>query len=271
LESCVRFFKEKYSYDLSVYDHDFFKKTLECRIKSTACKSGQEYSSYLLVTPAEPEIFIRQMSNSYSEFFRNSLTFSFLEQAIIPKLFEEHNKKASGDIRIWSAGCASGQEPYSLAMLFEDYAESHAAKSSFRLFATDKSSIQIEAAKMGLFVSDNIRNVKFKFINEYFSKIGDKYAVADRIKSRIDFSVFSLLDEVRSAPPASVYGDFDLIMCSNLLFYYKPGYQKLIIEKLYHVLKPGGLFITSEAEVHLLDSVSGFRRYASPAPIFIKN
>jgi len=271
LGKCIRFFKEEYSRDLSVYDHDFFRKTLEGRINSTSCKSAQEYNSYLLDTPAEHEILIRQMSNSYSEFFRNGLTFSFLEQAIIPKLFEKHNRKASGDIRIWSAGCASGQEPYSLAMLFEDYKASRQTKSTYRFFATDNSSDQIEAAKMGIFSSDNIKNVKFKFINEFFSKIGDKYAVNDKIKSRIDFSVFNLLDEVSSAPPASVYGDFDLVMCSNVLFYYKSSYQKFIIEKLNRVLKPGGIFITSEAEVHLFDSASGFTRFASPAPIFIKN
>lgn len=165
-EIYVQFLKERYAQDISMYDDSFLEKTIKCRLVATSCKTADDYLVYLGNVSDELTCLIDQLSNSYSEFFRNPLTFSMLEQTIIPKIFSEAAKNHSREIRIWSAGCASGQEPYSLAILFDDFKNNHQIDIIYRIFATDSTEEELTSAKNGNFDYKSLKKGGFLITGE---------------------------------------------------------------------------------------------------------
>lgn len=269
-KNIIGLMKGKYEMDISVYDRYFLEKTINNRLAATSSKSAKEYLDLLSGYPDESKQLKDSIRNSYSEFFRNSTTFALLEQFIIPKMISEKEKSRSHGIRIWSAGCATGQEPYSLAILAADFKNTHTKNISFRIFATDNSEKELESARLGVYVFDTVRNYKLAFVNNYFSIQGKFYSINKEIKNLVDFSLYDLLDENSSSPPASIYGGFDLIFCSNVLLYYNNEIQKKIINKFYSSLDKNGFFVTGEAETAIIKSAGGFRQYFPQAAVFQK-
>ncbi len=262
--------QERFALDMSIFDESFLERTITWRMQITSCESMNKYLSYLEKEADEPQLLTDQLRNSHSEFFRNPLTFAFLEQSVIPKIFSEAVKNQVSEVRIWSAGCASGQEAFSLAMLFDDYTISRSVNVGFRIFATDLSVKAIDLAKSGLFDFKSVKNTSLELAQKYFHRRGENYLVDQKIKERIDFSLYDLLEMGSSSPPSSIYGDFDLILCCNVLFYYQPEYQQMILQKFFRSLKPGGFLITGEAETNIVSSFGAFRAHAEPAAIFVK-
>jgi chemotaxis methyl-accepting protein methylase len=271
MELWIQYLKERFLLDISMYDSSFLEKTIRGRMAATSSETDEDYRFCLNINPDEPTFLTDQLSNSYSEFFRNPLTFSMLEQAIIPKIFQKADKNTAREIRIWSAGCASGQEPYSLAMLIEDYKINHKLDIAYRIFATDSDEKELAAAKNAIFDFKSIKRTSLDFVEKFFHRSGDHFLVDEKIRNKVDFSNYDLLDKESTSPPMGIYGDFDLIMCCNLLFYYQEDYQKVILQKFSHTLNPAGFLITGEAELGIVRSLGDFKHYVSPAAIFVKS
>lgn len=247
-EKCVQFLKEKYAIDISVYDHSFAEKEIKKRMAVCSCYSVDDYLMLLDEIPDETTVLLSQLSNSYSEFFRNPLTFAHLEQLILPALIGQKLKNKENEIRIWSAACASGQEVYSIAMMCDELVETTKTNIVCRIFATDFSEDELVKAQKGEYNEANLNKVTLKRIQKYFTKRGETYTVASKLRKYINFSFFDLLNENESCPPASIYGNFDLIFCTNLLFYYRPEYRRRILDKVGNCLIPGGYVVTGESE-----------------------
>ena len=238
----------RYHRNISVYSDSFLQNSINYRKRSLEIENEEEYFNYLMVNEAEADLLIDKLTNSYSEFFRNPLTFAYLEKIILPQLIERKKARNEKEIRIWSCACASGQEVYSLAILADELMKSYCADITFRIFATDISAKELLNAKNGVYNQVTLENVTLKRIQTYFTKEGEAYIVDARLKEYIDFSEFDLLSNQECCPPASVYGNFDLVFCSNLLFYYKSEYQEFILNKAGNCLAQGGYLVTSETE-----------------------
>lgn len=238
----------RYNRNISAYSDSFLQNSINSRKSSLGIESDEEYMNYLEVNEAEADLLVDKLTNSYSEFFRNPLTFAYLEQVILPQLIEAKKARNEKEIRIWTCACASGQEAYSLAILGDELMKSYCADFTFRIFATDISSKELSNAQNGIYNLSTLGNVALKRIQSYFTKEGETFAVDTRLKESIDFSVFDLLSNQQGCPPASVFGNFDMVFCSNLLFYYKPEYQASILGKAGNCLVKGGYLVTSETE-----------------------
>jgi len=238
----------RYNRNISAFSDSFLQNSINSRKSSLEIGNDEEYMNYLEVNEAEADLLIDKLTNSYSEFFRNPLTFAYLEQVILPQLIERKKARNEKEIRIWTCACASGQEAYSLAILADELTKSVRADLKFLIFATDISSKELSNAQNGVYGPATLGNVTFKRIQTYFTREGESYTVDARLKEYIDFSVFDLLSNQQSCPPASVFGNFDLVFCSNLLFYYKPEYQASILGKAGNCLVKGGYLVTSETE-----------------------
>lgn len=271
LENIVCLMFEKYGIDISFYDESFLEKTVRGRMGLTAINSENDYCGLLIRDSTEGLQFHASLSNFHSEFFRNTLTFAVLEQLVLPRIFNERSNNHTREIRIWSAGCAAGQEPYSLAMLTDNLKNNILSSVTCFIFATDRSFEQLEIARQGIFDFKTVQNTRLNYVTNYFTNSGDSYSINDCIKKQVDFSYYDLLDDQTSSPSMSIYGDFDLIMCSNLLFYYRPEIQKSILSKFTRSLRPGGFMVTGEAETAIVKSFSPFRQFTPKAPIFINN
>lgn len=238
--------------DVSKYEVSFLNKSLQKRMTETHCMTDREYYAFLEQNNEERTLFFDSLHNSYTEFFRNPLTFSVLERIILPSLqFKKKNTK-NKEIRIWSAACAAGQEAYSLAMLLEELKDLKGEKINYRIFATDQCESQVNEAQKGIYSAAALNNLNMKRVNQWFTKQDETYTLKPELKDHIDFSEFDLFSEHLSAPPASIFGDFDLIICANLLFYYKPEYQKIIVEKVGNCLANNGYLVAGETERDIL-------------------
>jgi len=270
-ESIVRLMAEKYALDISMYSTTFLENTVNSRMMSTSMDTPAAYLLKLADDPAEALILQEAFTNSYSTFFRNPLTYAMLHQFVLPKILWQKEKNHDPEIRIWSAGCAGGQEAYSLAMLTDKLVNKSYGSMKYRVFATDNSAQELEKAGKGIYDYDAIKNTPYEYVQDYFLKTGNDYEIIDRIKKLVEFTDFDLLDGESFSPPSSIFGDFDLVMCCNVLFYYKVEFQKLILGKFTRSISEGGFLVTGEAEVGIINSVRGFRHYMSPAPLFVKS
>lgn len=261
----IRIMKEIYKKDLTIYDDAFLIKSLERRMAGIKL-SEAEYPLYLQQNRLEADLLMASFQITYSQFFRNALTFAVLEKLILPQLFSQ--KPENGEIRVWSAGCSTGQEAYSIGILLEEGIKSVAKPRRFRIFATDLSPEALSVARVGLYDGDDIANIRIKQLKNYFKKQGDAYAIGPELKEKIDFSEYDLLDSHSSNPPDSIFGDFDIIFCCNLLFYYRADVRRSIIRKLKRSLAKGGYLVTGEAESIFMAKDQDLKMLSSSVPIF---
>ena len=253
--------------DVIKFDANFLTRTLQKRMSLQNCNKIEEYTSILVEDIEEVNILKDSLHNGYSEFFRNSLTYAVLEHIILPEIIIQMKKNNRKEIRIWSSACASGQEAYSLAILMEEIKEVVGDKIKYRIFATDLDKSKIDYAVKGQYSSSVVNNISGKILEKWFLRNGDSFSVKPELKDHIDFSVFDLFSENFSCPPASIFGDFDIVLCANLLFYYKDEYRKYIIEKTSCSLSEKGYLVVGETERDILKKF-GYKETIPKSAIF---
>jgi len=237
--------------NLQSFEESFLLSIIDKHAQSVGMNQIENYLFFLSQSDKNTNELIEMLEVNYTEFFRDSLIFAQLENVIIPELVEKLNNE---EIRIWSAGCSTGQEAYSLAMLFEDYKSQSNEQINYRIFATDQSEKYIREAKLGKYIQREIGNIKIRYLNNYFQKINNAYLINNDVKNRITFSIFNLLNEHFVFPHESVYGQFHIIICCNVLIYYSPEAQKEIITKLIDSLSKNGYLIVGKTEKQILSN-----------------
>ena len=267
--SNLSFFQTKINVDISAYDEAFLRNIVDSRKIELAIVTNKEYLNYLGSCEEEAIVFRSRLTNSYSEFFRNPLTFAYLEQIILPQLIEKKRIRKENQIRIWSAACASGQEAYSMAILCDELIESKKSDINYLIFATDIDTEEVSKAKKGIYNAATLGKVTLKRIQTYFTPTGNDFIIAPQPRNQIDFSVFDLLSDQGSSPPASIYGNFDLVFCSNLLFYYEAESRMRILEKIGNSLAKDGYLITGETEREIIKG-NNYREVFVNSAIFQK-
>jgi len=266
IDKILLLMKEKCHYDLSIYNHDFIDKSLERRRIDLGIPTIPAYVDYLFENDNEAVTLYRSLSITYTQFFRDPVTFAFLEQTVLPSLLS--HKQDGDEFRVWSAGCATGQEAYSLAILLSEMLATQGKKVRFRIFATDSNDAVLLEAKKGVYAIDTMQNVRLKQLSRYFQKSGDSYLVHPDLKKHISFSRYDLLDPASINPSESIYGDFDLVICCNLLIYYSQDTQRFIIDRLVKSVSPTGALVTGEAERGLVERWSPLPMISPQVPIF---
>jgi chemotaxis methyl-accepting protein methylase len=255
--------------DISRYDKSFLIQSIETRCSETGCHSLPGYITRLRENPDEAGILAESLQNTYSEFFRNPLAFAYLEQVVLPLLAGKKRKRKGSEIRAWCSDCAAGQEPYSLAILMDEINASSPEPTPCRIFATDISEKRLEEARRGLFHSYSLGNLSHKRFRNYFSGREELFRIDPKLKEYIDFSFFDLLAEEMSCPPPSIYGNFDIIFCCNILFYYRPEFRRRILKKIDHCLAPGGFLVSGETEREIMKE-GNFREIVPNSAIFCR-
>lgn len=225
-----------------------------------------DYVRRLTESPEKLAEFISSLHITWSAFYRTPLTFAALDQVVFPML-ADRTKNSTRDIRIWSAACAAGEEPYTVAMLLSQY--EGAGKPTFRIFASDISEREIDAARKGSYPATSLENLPVKFVQSCFRQSGNRYTIMEEYIRQVDFSVFDLLSPIQSCPQSSIYGDFDLIFCANLLFYYRTESRIIIMEKINSCLARDGYIVTGDSEREIVKRF-GFKEVIPYTSIFKK-
>lgn len=267
LARIIEVMRDSHGRDLSLFDDAFLAKTLQRRLQATTLASWPAYLDGLAHDGAEAGALIQSLNIGYSEFFRDPLAFAVLEQVVLPRLMQP---SGLAGLRVWSAGCAAGQEAWSIAILLEEQGAGREHPVPFRIFATDHVEAALAEAREGVYDAASVQQVRLKHLHTYFTLTGETYRIAPALKARVDFSAFDLLAQGASSPAAAIYGDFDLILCCNLLFYYRPEVRQRILDKLCCALRPGGYCVTGAAEREILARQTGLQALTPPAAIFQK-
>ena len=225
---------------LTNIDLNFYKeKQMRRRIDTLATKNGcSDYESFvkLLRTDKEKfEQFVNFLTINVSEFYRNPDEWKRMDEIIIPKLIKENGR----NLKIWSAACSTGDEPYSLAMAFSR----HLPLSNIQILATDIDKQVIQHAQVGLYDEKSIAGVPADLKSKYFTKIGNSYQISNEIKKCVTFKEHNLLNDKYPQ-------NFDLILCRNVVIYFTDEAKDEVFRKYYASLAQGGvLFIGSTEQI----------------------
>ncbi len=257
-----------YGKDYSYYDQDFFTKCLESRKAKLGLNDTEAYLEFLVGSPEELDQLEIILNNHYSIFFRNPLLFYALEQYFLPQLILKKEQNGNQQIRIWSMACAYGQEAYSVAILLDEVLKKKSRSLDFCIFSTDINPACIHKAKSGLFSKEDLQHINLSRLDTYFETEGKLYRIKPPLKQKLIFSCYDLLDPLSNAPSESIYSEFDLILCCNVLYYYSAQHQKRIIDKIKKTLGKNGILITDESEKDLISNYSVWSSKTLVLPIF---
>ncbi|HSK39618.1 MAG TPA: protein-glutamate O-methyltransferase [Arenibaculum sp.] len=183
------------------------------------------------------------MTTNESSFFRDQRPFDQFRTVVLPKMIEARASKRS--IRIWSAACSSGQEPYSLSMLLQDEA---ARLQGWRIeiVATDLSAEMVERAKSGLYTQFEVqRGLPIQMLVKHFKQVGEKWQINDKIRSMVQFREINLLGDL------SALGRFDVVFCRNVLIYFDQPTKGRVLESIARVMPADGVLYLGGAETVL--------------------
>jgi len=242
LQGIIDVMDEQYEYSIHAFEEDFIKKTIHKRMTELSINEWTHYQEYLIKHSWESAFFYNALLIQFSSFYRDKLSFLLFESVMLPKLIRE---KTYGDtIRIWSAACSTGEEIYSLAMILSERFAVNEKQLKVNIFATDIDVQVVESAKKGLYDVTKIQNVPYGLLEKYFTKKGLSYEVIPEIRNKIVFAVHDLLSSNRMTPAESIYGNFDMIMCNNVLFYYNEATQIKIMNNIKKSLAPNGYIVT---------------------------
>lgn len=241
-QSLVSFVHTKYGINLE-------KKRIliEGRLSNMLTERGythfEEYMEVLFKdkTGTEVTTLLNKLTTNHTFFLREIEHFDFMTQQVLP-LFEQSCK--NHDIRIWSAGCSSGQEPYTMAMAISEYFGSRKSGWDTTILATDISAQALEKAQKATYTKDELKDVPPNWLAKYFkdNKNGT-YTVCDAIRKEITFRPLNLMEPLKFAKP------FDLIFCRNVMIYFDAPTKDKLIDKFYDVTAMGGFLFIGHSEV----------------------
>ena len=211
----------KYSgIDFREYKKNTLLRRLEKRMNINNIDRLFDYATFLASNVSEKQALQEDFLIGVTRFFRDTEAFNRLKRDVVPNICK--SKTGSETIRIWIAGCSTGEEVYSIAILFDDYIRTHKLNLDFKIFATDIDPRGLTVASSGIYHINIVNELEKKYLDQYFLKIGDKIQIIKRIREKIVFSNHNIIND----PP---FIRMDLISCRNLLIYLDNKIQKKVM------------------------------------------
>ena len=219
------------------------QKRLSPRARELSFDSFQKYFYFLQYDPradGEFDVIYDLVTTNETYFFREPAQFTAFVEEIVPELV---SGKAVKKIRIWSAGCSSGEEPYSIAMLLQE--AGWFDRASFEIFASDLNQQVLARARKGHYREAAFRSTDPTLREKYFARQADgSWHIADSIRNRVSFGRVNLYDEARVA----VLGSLDVIFCRNVIIYFDDASKKSVVRNFYNRLLDGGYLLLGHSE-----------------------
>lgn len=249
-------------FDFRGYRETTLARRLERRLLRRGVKSYVEYARILDKDPTEYENLFNDLTINVTSFFRDEVAFKMLEETVLPTLINI-NPEMQKNLRIWSAGCATGQEPYSIAMLFMEMLGKKTIAHNVRIVATDIDTRALHQAKEGIFSRDEAEAIRPAWRRKYLIRKGESFCVRPTLKQLVTFQVHNLV----SNPP---YQDLDLVVCRNVLIYFSPPLQMRVLRNFYKGLKEEGFLLLGRSEVPMGEGTALFECVDKKAKLFKK-
>jgi len=242
-------FRELTGYMKANYGINLMEKKLliEGRLSNMITEKGfSNFSDYLKsvfkdTSGNEISVLINKLTTNHTYFMREFEHFDYFRDTIMPYL--ESSAKIK-DLRIWSAGCSSGEEPYTLAMLIADYFGNQSSMWNTKILATDISEKVLQIAEEGIYTQEAVNTIPKYWRLKYFNKIEeDNYQISSTIKNEIIYRKFNLMTEVFPFKKK-----FHVIFCRNVMIYFEPKTKMELIKKFYDMTEIGGYLFLGHSE-----------------------
>lgn len=249
--------------DFRHYRREILKRRVALRMRSKGVSSYSGYLHLLIKKPEEYEKLFEVMCINVSEFFRDPqvwVTVKYLLETII----RLKNKTNDNSIRIWSAGCASGEEPYSAAILLKEILKYDISKFSIEIIGSDVDKKCLSDAESVKYPKESLKNVDDKTLKRYFTALGEGiYRLNKEIKDMVELQYLDLISQ-------DFIGEMDIIFCRNVFIYLNRSLQEFLLDKLYKSLKVGGYLVMGKVETILGEAKEIFAETDSNARIYQK-
>lgn len=233
---------KKTSLNLSLYKERQMKRRIESLMSRNSIHSYDEYFNRLNADKELFNEFVNFLTINVSEFYRNINQWDVLKNQVFPELLKNNDS-----LKVWSAACSTGEEPYSLAMTLSAYLPLNKIK----IFACDFDEEAMAKAKNGVYSEKAVKNVPKDYLKKYFTPVGSNYQVSDDIKRCVEFKKMNLL--LDKYPTG-----YDLIVCRNVMIYFTEEAKDEMYHKFFASLRPGGYFFVGSTEQIIQPTKYGF-------------
>ena len=240
-EKITSLLKTKTRHDFTLYKPASIYRRIERRMQIHKIVSIADYTKYLQKNSQEVDLLFKELLIGVTNFFRDPDLWEELKSEALPKILSAYPE--GGTLRAWSCGCSTGEEAFSLAMVFKEALENNKLKGNYNLqiFATDLDSEAIEKARRGIYASTIESDVSPERLKRFFIKDGNHYQVCTDIREMVTFAQQNVIND----PP---FTKLDILICRNLLIYLSTDLQKKVLPLFHYSLKPSGLLFLGNAE-----------------------
>jgi len=243
-EEICRILKSKRGFDLAMYKDSCIKRRIATRVRARGFNEAAPYLALLGRDEAELDALLAALTIHVTQFFRNPSTFALLERQVLPELFARLRAAGRKRVRLWSVGCASGEEPYSLALLVRELAP---AAMEVSILGTDVSEAVLDCARQGLYDVQRLVEVPAAVRERNFIPEGRRFRLAEPVRRLVRFERHNMLT-------APAYPQADLIVCRNVMIYFSREEQEKILQRFAAALPAGGILVLGKAEMLLGES-----------------
>jgi two-component system CheB/CheR fusion protein len=231
--------RSKTGNDFSKYKKSTITRRIERRMVVHTLKDMDAYARYLQENPPEVQVLFKELLINVTSFFRDTEAFESLTQEVMPRLFDD--KPENYIFRVWVPGCASGEEAYSIAMLFAEYMDKIKQEFKLQIYATDIDDEAIAIARAGTYPANISIDVSPERLRRFFSKEETGFRIKKEIREMVVFAIQNVITD----PP---FTKMDLISCRNLLIYLEVELQNRVIPAFHYALRSGGVLFLSPSE-----------------------
>jgi chemotaxis protein methyltransferase CheR len=217
------------------------------RMKAVGARSPREYLEFLTARPnrdSEMRNLLNEITIGETCLFRSLPQIDALRRVVIPSLAESKRKMSFTKLRFWSAGCSTGEEPYTLAMILMEETQTTLKGWTFEVVATDLNDRSVAKAQEGVYNDYAVRNVPPEFMSKYLIKSGTEFRVADSLRSHITFTRLNLLDDSKML----FMRGLDAVFCCNVLIYFDGKSKGRTVQHFFSALLPNGYFFLGHSE-----------------------
>ena len=238
LDDVYRMLETEFGIDFKHYKPSTITRRIERRLQLAKVYDVQQYVARLENERAELDILYRDLLIGVTRFFRNEAAFQILSERVLPELLDEC--QAGRPLRVWVAGCATGEEAYSIAILLHELT-AHRPDRSFQIFATDVHRGSIELASRGFYPESSLVNVSPDRRDRYFIRSGSSYQLVPELRQAIVFAPHNVITD---AP----FTRIDLVSCRNMLIYFQAPVQQKVLNQFHFALNRGGVMLLGPSE-----------------------
>lgn len=239
LNAIFQLVKNQNNIDFSQYKSSTVARRIQRRMDVNRLDSLHDYLQFLVRTPREVTQLCKEMLIGVTNFFRDPQAFKIVKEVILPKLISD--RQANDPIRVWCGGCSTGEEAYSLAILFAEVIRDYSKIVEVKIFATDVDREALEFASVGSYPDSVAADIPTDYLKRYFNHINGKYTIHRQIREMIVFAPQNITKD----PP---FTRMDFIICRNLLIYIQQQLQKKIFSLFRFALKPEGYLFLGGSE-----------------------